>query len=113
MAPVGTIDKIVPGRRFGMLTVESDTGKTSSRYTLWHCKCDCGGEIDVNTRDLKCGKIQDCGCVGRVKPGIHDLTGMRFGKLEVRYPTDKRIDNGSVVWHCKCDCGNECEVSSR
>lgn len=25
--------------------------------------------------------------------------------------TDKRINN-SVVWKCKCDCGNECEVTA-
>lgn len=42
-----------------------------------------------------------------------DLTGQRFGKLVVQYPTQKRIDEGSVVWHCICDCGNEADVSSR
>lgn len=40
-----------------------------------------------------------------------DLTGQRFGRLTVLYKTDKR-KNGSVVWHCICDCGNECDVSA-
>lgn len=44
---------------------------------------------------------------------LRDLTGQRFGKLLVLSPTDKRVDNGSVVWLCKCDCGNIAEVSSR
>lgn len=27
------------------------------------------------------------------------------------YPTNKRSSDKSVIWHCKCDCGNECDVS--
>ena len=42
---------------------------------------------------------------------IKDLTNQRFGKLIALYPTDKR-SGSSVVWHCKCDCGNECDVAS-
>lgn len=40
-----------------------------------------------------------------------DLTGQRFGKLTVLSPTEKRMDNGSVVWLYRCDCGNQAEVS--
>ncbi len=39
--------------------------------------------------------------------------GMRFGKLKVLYPTDRRTDSGSVVWHTVCDCGQERDVSAR
>lgn len=42
-----------------------------------------------------------------------DLTGQRFGKLVVLSQTEKRVDNGSIVWKCKCDCGNFAEVSAR
>lgn len=41
-----------------------------------------------------------------------DLTGQRFGKLTVLAPTEKRIDGGSVVWKCRCGCGNTAEVSA-
>lgn len=41
-----------------------------------------------------------------------DLTGQRFGKLVVLYPTEKR-QSRSVVWHCICDCGNEVDISSK
>lgn len=34
-----------------------------------------------------------------------DLTGKRFGRLTVIRETDIR-KNGSVVWECRCDCGN-------
>ncbi len=47
--------------------------------------------------------------MGRAK----DLTGQRFGKLTVQYATEKRADQGSVVWQCLCACGNECEVTAR
>lgn len=41
-----------------------------------------------------------------------DLVGMRFGRLVAIEPVgrDKR---GYVTWRCKCDCGNEKNVSSR
>ena len=26
-------------------------------------------------------------------------------------PTDKRDSKGFVIWHCRCDCGNEVDVS--
>ncbi len=35
-----------------------------------------------------------------------DLTGKRFGRLTVIEETTKRYFN-SIVWKCKCSCGNE------
>lgn len=49
------------------------------------------------------------GCIGRSR----DLAGQRFGKLTVLSPTEKRMDSGSVVWLCRCDCGSTAEVSAR
>lgn len=40
-----------------------------------------------------------------------DLTGIRFGRLIVRKPTEKRKD-GCIVWECRCDCGGICYVST-
>lgn len=31
--------------------------------------------------------------------------------LTAIYPTDKR-EHGRIVWHCRCDCGKEVDVSS-
>lgn len=36
-----------------------------------------------------------------------DLTGQRFGKLVAARPTNER-KHTSVVWECRCDCGNIC-----
>lgn len=44
---------------------------------------------------------------------LRDLKGQKFGKLTVMYQSDKHISkngNKRVVWHCKCDCGNETDV---
>ncbi|MCD8231100.1 MAG: hypothetical protein LUD14_04635 [Clostridiales bacterium] len=42
---------------------------------------------------------------------MKDMTGQRFGHLTVLYPTEKRDRDQSVIWHCRCDCGNEVELS--
>lgn len=39
------------------------------------------------------------------------LIGQRFGHLTVIEDTGKRLHR-SVIWKCKCDCGNEHEVTS-
>ena len=41
-----------------------------------------------------------------------DLSNKKFGKLKVLYKTNLR-NHGSIVWHCICDCGKECDISSR
>ena len=40
-----------------------------------------------------------------------DLTGQRFGRLLVLYECG-RSKGGNVLWKCRCECGNECVVSS-
>lgn len=49
----------------------------------------------------------------KIGRGANDLRGRRFGKLVAEEPTDKRMDSGSVVWRCRCDCGKTVEVSAR
>ncbi len=101
--------KIGVGYRVGMLTVVSATPQRRQSYTVWQCRCDCGGEILLDTRALQRGSVQNCGCQKRVvAPGARDLTGQRFGKLVCIEPTEKRGPGGGVYWRCQCDCGNEC-----
>lgn len=45
---------------------------------------------------------------------IKDITGKRFGKLvAVSRIEDKTTPSGNcrAMWHCKCDCGNEKDIS--
>jgi hypothetical protein len=43
---------------------------------------------------------------------MKNLIGQKFNRLTVLEKTEKR-EHGSIIWKCKCDCGNICEVSSR
>ncbi len=40
-----------------------------------------------------------------------DISGQKFGKLTALYPTERKSTSGSIVWRCRCDCGNEVDVS--
>lgn len=40
-----------------------------------------------------------------------DLRNQKFGRLTAIEPTKKRRNN-SIVWFCRCDCGNEVFVST-
>lgn len=45
---------------------------------------------------------------GHGRPAI-DITGQRFGRLEVLYRNGSNKYN-QAVWHCRCDCGNEKDI---
>lgn len=95
------------GFRVGKLTVESPTQERKNGYIVWLCRCDCGGSILLDTRALQRGAIRDCGC-GKIKPGMKDLTGRRFGRLVCLEPTEQRAKSGGTIWRCQCDCGSIC-----
>ena len=54
------------GQRFGSLVVlhEAELYVSPNGNTLrrWHCKCDCGREVDVKQPSLTSGKVTHCGC---------------------------------------------------
>lgn len=49
--------------------------------------------------------------VRRKNYAFADVTGQRFHRLTALYRLDARDKNGSVMWHCRCDCGKELDVS--
>lgn len=96
------------GQKFGRLTVIKDSGqRNNDRQIMWECKCECGNITLVATKYLTSEKTQSCGCIKTV-----DLTGQRFGKLIAIRPTEKRSGR-SIVWECKCECGNLAYISTR
>lgn len=44
-------------------------------------------------------------------PRLDNLAGKRFGKWSVLYLAPKD-SNGHTMWHCRCDCGNEKDISA-
>lgn len=99
--------RVEVGYRTGNLTVVSKTDERKNGYTVWLCRCDCGGTLRLDTRTLQRGTVSDCGCVTKVRPGQKDLSGQRFGRLVALEPTRERSAKGSTVWRCRCDCGKE------
>ena len=107
------------GQRFGRLTVlyrdKEKENEKRNKTTFWKCKCDCGNEVSVTSGSLRGGRTNSCGCLAEdVRHNKkNDLTGKKFGRLTVLYENKEDIRKETrrgIVWHCKCDCGNECDV---
>ena len=101
------------GKTFGDLTVLSRAEHQPKNGGIWwHCVCACGNTYDVSGTLLVTGRRTHCpSAEHQRKYAAADITGQKFERLTALYPTDKRDSKGSVVWHCRCDCGNETEVS--
>lgn len=56
-----TID--ITGRKYGRLTAIREIGIDTHHNTIWLCKCECGNEISVSSRNLRHGKVKSCGCL--------------------------------------------------
>lgn len=51
------------GRRFSSLVVVAE--HRESARVKWVCQCDCGGQVIVQSADLKAGHTRSCGCLQR------------------------------------------------
>lgn len=100
------------GKQFGELTVlERTFEKSANRGVRWLCQCSCGNAYVATGTLLVQGKKTHCGCKKRRDYNSKDITGKKFSKLTALYPMKQRDERGSVIWHCRCDCGNEVDVS--
>ena len=92
------------------------TGKTFGYLTplyyikggKWHCKCKCGNEIDVDTRNLNSNHTKSCGCLQKEKASnnTYDMINYETENLKVlsRAGSDSQ---GAALWNCLCKkCGN-------
>ena len=116
----------ISGQRFGKLIVLNRDYQTEQQHknnhnTYWLCQCDCGNKISVMKSSLTMGKTISCGCyrkeiasknLSQISSNNYiDETNNRYGKLMVLYKSNiKHPTREGVIWHCKCDCGNECDV---
>jgi len=107
-----THKKDLIGMKFGRLTVLRNSGKEKHRTTIWVCLCMCGNLTEVMEHSLTRGRTKSCGCLYK-ETRRRDLTDKRFGRLTVLGDSGKREGHGSVIWVCRCDCGNIKEISSR
>jgi hypothetical protein len=102
-------DQEMIGQTFGQLTVTAIYSEGGQR--LADCVCICTNSHTVSISNLRAGKVRSCGCLFQAM-GIRqrkDYTGARFGKLIV---LAMDWSGKSALCHCRCDCGNECQVKA-
>ena len=101
------------GQKFDKLLV-LEKAPSRARHVYWRCQCDCGNIVEVSGESLRRNIPHNCGCVKQKAKNeaeqlkqqkLNYLVGKTFGKLTVIDRTDERINN-SIVWKCKCECGN-------
>jgi len=65
------------GQRFGRLVALYDTGERENGHVFWHCRCDCGNEVNVRGDSLTSGRTTSCGCYQRERSAeAHIVHGM-------------------------------------
>ena len=99
-------------KKFGKLTVLKMAKERIGNEIAWDCKCDCGKEITVKGVYLRSGDTKSCGCIRREtmkmrsKKKATDFIGKTFGELTIIEDSGQRASDGSILWRCKCSCGN-------
>ena len=76
----------------------------------WHCKCQCGNEIDVDTRNLKSGHTKSCGCLLKKVNSENNTINMLNFENEYIKVLERKGSNkeGIALWECLCkNCGNK------
>jgi hypothetical protein len=106
----------IGGQRFGRLVVLKKIGGGSGKNSEWLCRCDCGKQKSADSKSLRTGLTQSCGCLRRETTAVRgqnnfkDHTGKIFGRLTV---IDRQAGpSGRALWRCRCDCGNITIVAS-
>ena len=98
------------GLIFGRLTVVEMLYGYKNKQTYCKCLCECGNETIVHMGNLLSGRTSSCGCLEaesrHVRVHYNNIVGQIFGLLTVIKKTDRKSENGSVIWECLCDCGN-------
>lgn len=91
------------------------TGKTFGYLTpmyyvkggKWHCKCQCGNECDVDTRNLNSNHTKSCGCLQKeiASKNTVDMTGFENEGIKVLSKAESD-QYGYAHWNCLCKkCG--------
>ena len=99
----------IAGTRFGRLTAKTYEFDDKRRNACWLFHCECGTEKILPYNQVKWCGVRSCGCIRREcmeKLNKKDISNRRFGRLLAICPTEERAGSGSVVWECRCDCGN-------
>jgi hypothetical protein len=100
MAPyltkIHALTKVRAGMRFTRLTVlgavRRDRDISGHSILVWHCRCECGNEIETRSPNLLSGDTNSCGCYVRdklIERATHGHT--KSGKHSTEYVCWKNI----------------------
>ena len=78
----------------------SGTGKS-----FWLCQCQKCNKFFVKSGTILTSGLNECVCK-------YDLTNQRFGRWTVLNKTELTTKSRGTIWHCRCDCGVEKDVSA-
>lgn len=99
----------IEGERFGRLVAKKYEFDDKRHNACWLFQCDCGNEKILSVNQVKWSGVKSCGCLRRERTeslNKKDLSGKCFGRLTAIRPTDNRDNPGTIIWECRCDCGN-------
>lgn len=119
--------------RFGWLevicTAPDQISSKGKPVVMWHCRCDCGTELDVSASNLRAGNAVSCGCMPeeqarQLKPVIKSQyrqkcnlkNGDKFGFWKVIEESEPKIYKGggrARRFLCECKCGTQKIVPAR
>jgi len=90
---------------FYIQDIKRENNKTFAYIKCPYCKKQKWTRLD----DVAAGKVVSCGCYNaenNYKKPI-DIKDKIFNYLKALEPTkDRDKSNGSIIWKCKCKCGN-------
>lgn len=69
------------GQRVGRLLVLYECKKRKNGRPVWHCRCDCGREVDVAAVNLRRGETKSCGCLKLDLLTTHGYTRHRLYRV--------------------------------
>lgn len=110
--------KVVPGAEYGRLTAIRDSGQRKGGQVVWLCRCSCGNETEVTSRNLTAERTKSCGCLGgdirramNKANAVHDLP-TEVATLAESHGLTVSIADGPVGWNSAVTvfnptCGHE------
>lgn len=94
------------GKKINELFVRGEGPRIKNKPT-WECECSCGKICYKLTNEIISGNVKSCGHL-RGRNSSLDLTGRQFNDLTALYYAFTK--GKKRYWHCKCSCGEECDV---
>lgn len=96
-----------------IIVIKENPIRSKDGHIQWDCKCAiCNRQFIAIGKNIRNGNTKSDGCYQKTQASaanLINLTGQTFGRLTVLNITNHR-KNHKVIYHCKCMCGNECDV---